>query len=29
MISTANGALQAESSPAIPYKRFVALTEEI
>lgn len=29
MISLANGALQAESWLAIPYKRFLELTEEI
>lgn len=29
MISQANGALQAQSLIAIPYKRFVELTEEI
>jgi len=29
MISLSNGALQAESWPAIPYKRFIELTEEI
>jgi uncharacterized protein with GYD domain len=29
MISQANGALQAQSLIAIPYKRFLALTQEI
>ena len=29
MISQANGALQAESLPAIPYKRFLEMIEEI
>ena len=29
MISLANGALQAQSMVAIPYKRFLELTEEI
>ena len=29
LISTSNGAFQAESWPAIPYKRFLELTEEI
>ena len=29
MISQANGALQAQSLIAIPYKRFIELTEEI
>ena len=29
MISTANGALQAETLNAIPYKRFLQLTDEI
>ncbi|MGD8320295.1 MAG: GYD domain-containing protein [Gemmatimonadota bacterium] len=29
LISTSNGALQAESWPAIPYKRFLTLTEEV
>ena len=29
IISQANGALQAESLAAIPYKRFLELTEEI
>jgi uncharacterized protein with GYD domain len=29
MISQANGALQAESLPAIPYKRFLEMIDEI
>ena len=29
LISMSNGAFQSESWPAIPYKRFVELTEEI
>jgi len=29
MISQANGALQAESLPAIPYKRFLGMIDEI
>jgi uncharacterized protein with GYD domain len=29
MISLQNGAFQAESHPAIPYKKFLELTEEI
>ncbi|MFC2100327.1 GYD domain-containing protein [Bacteroidota bacterium] len=29
MISLANGAIQAQSSAAIPYKRFLELTKEI
>ncbi len=29
MISLANGAFQAQSLPAIPYKRFLELTQEI
>lgn len=29
MISQANGAFQAESLPAIPYKRFIELTKEL